>query len=471
MRKIKDILAKVGIICVIASVCTFAALASDGAGGFNDVSEESWYFEYVNFAAEHGLMNGVEGNDFEPNGSMTRAMMATVLYRIAGTPDVTGDQIYSDVLEGSWYEAGVLWASQTGVMTGYGDNIFGPGDLLTREQLATVLWRYSGSPEATETEFADSEEISSWAVNAAAWAQENGIMEGRPGGIFDPGANTTRAEAAAVLSRYYQNFVSTPEDPEEPDVPDTPDENDPPVEPEEPGSSVEGVRPNEYIAEAFIINNGYLTYVGGTPSFVGVDVSSHQGSIDWQQVADSGVDFAMIRAGYRGYTAGGIYQDLYFHRNMSGAQAAGLDTGIYFFSQAVTPDEAREEARQVLSMIDGYNITFPIAFDWERVDTSSSRTSDVSSETVTQCARAFCQVIEDAGYTAIIYGGASKIGVDMSIELLAEYPLWFANYTRNWQATTFPYHYDMWQYTSSGNVPGIDGRVDLNICLVDWSAA
>ena len=479
MKKIKNIFIRVGIMCVTASLCALSAFASDGAGaadGFNDVSEEAWYFECVNFAAENGLMDGVGGNNFEPGGHMTRAMMATVLYRIAGTPDMTGEQAYSDVAKGSWYETGVIWASQTGVMTGYGDNVFGPNDILTREQLATVLWRYAGSPEATETEFSDSEEISSWAVAAAAWAQENGIMEGRPGGIFDPEANTTRAEAAAVLSRYYQNFVSTPEDPEGPDVPedpgetDTPDENEPPLEPENPDGGIEGIRPNEYISEAFVVNNGYLTYVGGTPSFVGVDVSSHQGGIDWQQVADSGVDFAMIRAGYRGYTAGGIYQDLYFHRNMSGAQAAGIDTGIYFFSQAVTPDEAREEARQVLAMIDGYNITYPIAFDWERVDSSTSRTKDVQPETATQCARAFCQVIEDAGYTAIIYGGASKLGVDMSLELLAEYPLWFANYTLNWQATSFPYHYDMWQYTSSGNVPGIDGRVDLNICLVDWSA-
>ena len=197
-------------------------------------------------------------------------------------------------------------------------------------------------------------------------------------------------------------------------------------------------------------------------------MSSHQNTIDWQQVADAGVEFVMIRVGYRGYTAGSIFRDLYFQRNIEGALDAGLDVGIYFFSQAVNVQEAQEEAYQVLSMIDGYDITYPVAFDWERIDTSSSRTRGVSAETVTACARAYCEIIEDAGYTTVVYGSPSKLGVDIDLDVLEDYPLWLANYTTDWAPTSWPYHYDMWQYTSSGSVPGIEGRVDLNICLTDW---
>ena len=105
---------------------------------------------------------------------------------------------------------------------------------------------------------------------------------------------------------------------------------------------------NTYSAEDFVVAGGFLTYDGDGPSYVGVDVSAHQGEIDWERVADAGIDFAMIRAGYRGYTEGGIFQDEYFVQNMEGAIAAGLEVGVYFFSQAVDEEEAVEEARQVL---------------------------------------------------------------------------------------------------------------------------
>lgn len=201
---------------------------------------------------------------------------------------------------------------------------------------------------------------------------------------------------------------------------------------------------------------------------VGVDVSSHQGLIDWEQVADAGVDFAMIRVGYRGYTEGNIYKDSYFTYNINRALEEGLEVGIYFYSQAVTVEEALEEARQTLEWIEGYDVTYPVVFDWERVSTDSSRTRTTTSSVITACAQVFCQEIAQAGYLPMTYGSPSKIGVDLDLTQLLDYPFWLAHYTTGWKPSSYRYQYHMWQYTSNGSVAGIDGRVDLNLCLADW---
>lgn len=163
------------------------------------------------------------------------------------------------------------------------------------------------------------------------------------------------------------------------------------------------IQPNTYDSSAFVVENGFLTYQGSTPSYVGIDVSSHQGWIDWERVAAAGVDFAMIRVGYCGYTAGRINQDPYWEHNIFGALNAGLDVGVYFYSQAITETEAREEALWTLDQIAGYDITYPVVFDWERVSGPYSRTSSTPTDTVTACAKAFCQMIEEAGYIAMTY--------------------------------------------------------------------
>ena len=152
---------------------------------------------------------------------------------------------------------------------------------------------------------------------------------------------------------------------------------------------------NSYAAEDFVVADGFLTYDGDAPSYVGVDVSSYQGEIDWERVAEAGVDFAMVRLGFRGYTEGGLYEDDRFRENLEGAMAAGLDVGVYFFSQAVTEEEAREEARFVLERLEGYDITYPVVFDWERQSASDSRTLETDGAAQTACAAAFCQAIEE----------------------------------------------------------------------------
>ena len=231
--------------------------------------------------------------------------------------------------------------------------------------------------------------------------------------------------------------------------------------------------PNPYRSEAFQVQpsgqgSSYMTYTDA-PYTVGIDVSSHQEEVDWAAVAASGVDFAMIRAGYRGYTMGTINQDRYFQANIEGALAAGLDVGVYFFSQAVTVAEAIEEAEYLLELVSRYQITYPLVFDWERQDHDNSRTKDTSEDTIVACAVAFCETVKAAGYVPMFYASPSK-AYTLDMEYLTGYPFWLAHYTRDQAPSSYRYTFDIWQYTSSGAVPGIEGNVDVNICLTpDWS--
>lgn len=226
---------------------------------------------------------------------------------------------------------------------------------------------------------------------------------------------------------------------------------------------------NTYTPEDFVVVDNFLNYQGDGPSLVGVDVSSHQREVDWKKVADAGVQFAMLRVGFRGYTQGGIFMDEYFVRNVEGARRAGLDVGVYFFSQAVSEAEAKEEALKVLDWIAPYNITFPVVFDWERQSGENSRTKHVDGDTITACAASFCRTIETEGYLPMVYFSPNKGYNELSLEELLDWPFWLAHYTDDWAATSFRYHFAMWQYTSKGEVDGINGVVDLDLCLTDFS--
>ena len=221
-----------------------------------------------------------------------------------------------------------------------------------------------------------------------------------------------------------------------------------------------------YQEEDFYQQDGF-THCNTSPvSLVGIDVSSHQGPIDWQAVADAGVDFAIIRVGYRGYTTGGLNEDERYYTNMEGALAAGLDVGVYFYSQAISTAEAREEAQFVLDRLGGYEITYPVIFDWEQGD-QEERTDHVDNETLTNCAIAFCDTIETYGYRAGCYFNQS-FGYDrFDLRELEDYDFWLAEYNTH---QSFLYDVELWQYTNMGSVPGIDTTVDLNLCYVDYHA-
>lgn len=225
---------------------------------------------------------------------------------------------------------------------------------------------------------------------------------------------------------------------------------------------------NTYDLSAFSWQNGRVVY--NRPEvrpMVGIDVSYYQKDIDWKQVKDSGVEFAMIRVGYRGYgSTGTILPDSCFEQNIRGALDAGLKVGVYFFSQAVSVWEAEEEAAFVLDAIRGYDVSFPVVFDWERINSASARTDSITSQQLTLCAGAFCEKIAHAGYTPAIYFNLDLAYLDYDLDKLADYPFWLAEYRT---VPSFFYHFDMWQYSAKGTVPGIRGEVDLNLSFVDYS--
>jgi GH25 family lysozyme M1 (1,4-beta-N-acetylmuramidase) len=171
----------------------------------------------------------------------------------------------------------------------------------------------------------------------------------------------------------------------------------------------------------------------------------------------------MIRCGYRGYTKGVITKDKYFTKNIRGALNAGLEVGVYFFSQATNVWEAEEEADYVLQAIRGYNVTYPVVFDWEYITgNSQARTNTMQGDDITRCAGAFCDMVAQAGYDPVIYFNKDLGYLGYRLDKLTDYTFWLAEYETT---PSFHYDFDLWQYTHRGTVPGIEGSVDLNLDL------
>lgn len=206
--------------------------------------------------------------------------------------------------------------------------------------------------------------------------------------------------------------------------------------------------------------NGYMCYEDDRyKSRLIIDVSSHNGEIDWDKVKGAGIDGVMIRLGYRGYGDATIVEDDCFQKNIAGAKDAGLKVGVYFFSQATTPEEAIEEAEYVTKKIWGRGVTLPVAFDMEPF-MGNERFINHDIKSKTEMADAFLKVISKFGYEPILYGNPTWLTNDVDISKLTEYPVWLAHYTFS---TEWPYAFRMWQFTSQGRVSGINGDVDLNL--------
>lgn len=172
---------------------------------FVDTNQNAWYHNGVHYCLEKGLMSGYGNGRFGPNDSLTRGMLAQILYSETGKPSVSGDSRFDDVASGAWYAKAVAWGTETGILSGYGNGNFGPADPITREQLAVMLWRYAGSPatQGTLNGFTDQRKVSRYATEAMRWAVETGILSGKGNGILDPEGEATRAEAAVMLYRYF----------------------------------------------------------------------------------------------------------------------------------------------------------------------------------------------------------------------------------------------------------------------------
>ena len=192
-----------------------------------------------------------------------------------------------------------------------------------------------------------------------------------------------------------------------------------------------------------------------------IDVSKFQGDIDWQRVKDDGVEAAYIRLGYRGYSSGEIVVDEKYEDNISACNEFGIDCGVYFFTEAVNEEEAREEADFCIENLGEYSTALPIAIDVEEsANLSKSRTKDLSMEQRTLNVIAFCERIREKGYEPIIYGNLKSLMIMMDISSLEDYDKWFAYYH---YPLRFPYKIKMWQYSATRKVDGIEGDVDLNL--------
>lgn len=223
--------------------------------------------------------------------------------------------------------------------------------------------------------------------------------------------------------------------------------------------------PNPYGPADFQYVDGYLTCLAGE-SVLGIDVSELQGEIDWAQVKDAGIEFVMIRIGFRGYgEEGNLCADELAQANYQGAREAGLKIGAYFFSQALNTAEAMEEARFALAQVADWTLDMPLVFDWEYLG-DYARTAWMDSRTLTYITMAFCNAVRDAGFTPAVYFNHHQSTDLLYLEELTDYPFWLAMYS---DRMTFPYKLAMWQYSCTGSVPGIVGDVDLNLYFPEVS--
>ncbi len=196
---------------------------------------------------------------------------------------------------------------------------------------------------------------------------------------------------------------------------------------------------------------------------LGIDVSKWNGEIDWDVVKAEGVDFAIIRCGYRGSSSGWLVEDPYFFQNIQGAKRAGIKVGVYFFTQAIDLVEAVEEASMVITLLGDTKLDFPIFIDTEGAN--GGRADNLDAATRTAVVNAFCQTIQNAGLEAGVYASRNWYLNRLNIDDLYGYKIWLAEYR---ETPLYEGNYDLWQYTSSGSVAGIEGRVDLNVSYLGY---
>ncbi len=205
---------------------------------------------------------------------------------------------------------------------------------------------------------------------------------------------------------------------------------------------------------------------GRKTSFAGVDISKQQDSVDFARVKKAGIDFVMLRAGVRGYGTGQLLLDENFKENLEQAQEAGLDVGVYFFSQAITVNEAVEEARMVLDNLGGYQITYPVAYDMEFIPNDTARTDALTREQKTDIAKAFMDTIAGAGYKTMLYGNKEWLLKEIDLSKLTAYDVWLSQAE---DIPDYPYKFTMWQYNYEGAVDGISGNVNMNISFINYA--
>ena len=412
---------------------------------FVDVAPDSWYYGYVGDLYSEGIVEGMTPDTFEPAGSVTYGQALKLILLSSGVePNDTR------IAGNHWAQPYMDIAIDEGIITE--DFCKDLNAAISRKQIALLASKALGlTDKSGKSPFVDTDDLNVMALYNA------GIVEGttESDGLtyYYPDSSITRAEITTIIWRIMNYY----------------EDNTHPGQIQY-GSYIldilKGVDVYSYDDDKFYDKNGFR-YYQGKETFVGIDVSSYQGNIDWDKVKKDGVDFAMIRVGGRGYgMEGKMYDDAMFEKNIEGAIDAGLDVGVYYFSQAITVKEAEEEAEYVLEKIKDYDISYPVVFDWERIGGTEARTYGLETDILCKIANTFCGMIADEGYTPMIYFNSYCGYVKYDLSEIDDYDFWFARYN---DVPGFYYDFDMWQYRDSGDVDGIDGNVDLNISFKDYS--
>lgn len=411
---------------------------------FPDLSADHWSFPYVSDLVSQGVVSGCDDGRFQGDRNVTWGEVFKLILLAVGEEEPERDPDHH------WAYCYIQPALDQRLVYNFSEDML--DEVPTRLAVGRMACRALDMLDIcglSETPYADCDD------GYLTMLYEKGIMEGVTDseGVtrFLPDEPITREQIAAIVWRMmntdisegmfrYQNAWLKPLD----NVP------------------LCSYAPEQFFRDdrdRMIYSGGYYTR--------GIDVSGHKGDIDWQAVAGDGIDFAIIRAGNRGWGTGKLCVDGWFDKNMKGAIAAGLDVGAYFFSNAVTVEEALEEADMFLEMLEPYRayITYPVVCDWEYLGGKESRAYGVDAEIITRCIAAFCQRVEEAGYRPMLYFNEFCGLAKMDLSRLVQYHFWYAEYQ---DSPDFRYDFQMWQYSDKGKVAGIGSSVDMDLCFVPY---
>ena len=454
---------------------------------FSDIQGEYWESAILKLNAA-GVYLGTDGKALV-NHDITRQQAVTMIARAFGIPETAGTLPYADAGSIAEYAKGYLMTmQQRGYITDVGsDQMFRPTAAITRAEVVNILNNMIAVLVQNQNEFSENVH-GNLMVNGTNGANLKG-MDISGDLIIAPGVSGTVTLTDVTVQGQIQNLgkaaverTTTPVPvPEEPSHNTEPEEPSVPEEPKDyfmyNGQKISidpELEKNELTASDFYWDeNGRLVYSGGKfDTRFGIDVAAYQnrnttGDIDWDAVRQDGVDFAMVRVALRGTSTGVLYPDAFYAANIDGAMAAGIDTGVYIFSQAISVEEAVEEADYVISLLDGHKISGPVAFDWEMKD-STYRVYGTDPAVATAAAKAFCQRIEEAGYDAMVYVSKYVGYVKFDLSQLSDYQLWYPEYKYTTTSAekvypSFYYQMDYWQYSDKTSINGLGGRVDTNI--------
>lgn len=413
---------------------------------YRDVKESDWHYPYVRELSYHNIVKGYDDGAFRPEKTLTAGEALKLLLVTALQVDP------GNAISGHW-AANYLSLAEGMGCTDPGEitDLDLPIDRLTIAKIAVIAMGLEVRTGVTP--FDDVDDPYALTLYEAGIITGE-IQEGRR--IYKPDASITRAEMSAIVSRL--RGYSVPNDPARSGYISYSNKLIP-VDWSVPAAP--------YNKDLFVRDGSWMYY--NDPAYTtewGVDVSRHNGNIDWQKVASSGVRFALLRVGGRFAESGELYDDANFEANLTGAKAAGLKTGVYFYSQAINVTEAVEEANYVIGKLDGRMLEYPVIFDWE-IFSKTARSYNVDKNTLTECAIAFCETVAQAGYTPMIYMGLEVGYMRLDLSRLTSYDFWFAQYNSRNQPDMY-YNYRIWQYTDSGSIPGIDGKVDMDLAFIPY---